>query len=103
MLCHRRIDLSERTDLTKSTDNKECIFCHYWFLNHELKFQNSDSNGCHDLTMLCLSLSDIAINTIKGVDYPCIIHCIKKSEPTHLLKKSLLDCMFLSCHGRVPK
>ena len=31
-------------------------------------------NGCHDLTMLSVNLSDIAIITIRNVDYFCIIH-----------------------------
>ena len=30
---------------------------------------NSDCSGCHDLTILCLNLSNIAIITAKGVDY----------------------------------
>ena len=33
------------------------------FFNHGFKFQDSVCNGCHDLTMLCLNLSDIAIIT----------------------------------------
>ena len=48
-------------------------------------------NGCNDLTMLCLSCSDIAIITVKGVDYCCIIHDISKSEAIHLLQNSVLD------------
>ena len=48
-----------------------------FFFNHRFKFQNSVCNGCHDLTMLCFNISDIAV---KGVDYRCIIHDISKSE-----------------------
>ena len=43
--------------------------CHYWYFNHGFKFQNFICNGCHDLTMLCLNLSDIAIITVKNIDY----------------------------------
>ena len=60
-------------------------------LNHGFKFQNSICNGCHDLTMLCFNISDIAIITIKRVDYCCIIHAIGKSEAIHLLENSVLD------------
>ena len=41
--------------------------------------------------MLCLNISDIAIITIKHVDYCCIIHYISKFEAIHLLKNSVLD------------
>ena len=57
---------------------------HHWHLNHGLKFENSLYHGCYDLTMLCLSLSDNAIFTVKGVDYRSIIHDISKSEAIHI-------------------
>ena len=47
-------------------------------------------NGCHEL--LIVNVSDIAIITVKDVDYRCNIHDISKSEPINLLKKpSVLD------------
>ena len=51
---------------TKSNNSKEYIICHYWVFNHGFEFQDSICNGCHDLTMLCLDISDIAIITVKG-------------------------------------
>ena len=41
--------------------------------------------------MLRLIINDIAIITVKGVDYHCIIHDISKSEAIHLLENSMLD------------
>ena len=41
--------------------------------------------------MLCLNLSEIAIITVKGIDYFCIIHDISKSEAIHLPEHSVLD------------
>ena len=41
--------------------------------------------------MLCLNISDIAIITVKGADYGCIIHNISKSEAIRLLENSVLD------------
>ena len=55
------------------------------------KFQDYVRNGCHDLIMLCLNISNIAIVTVKGVDYHCIIHDISKSEAIRLLENSVLD------------
>ena len=65
--------------------------CHNSFFNHGFKFQDSVCNGCHDFTMLSVNVNDVAIITIKNVDYRCIIHNIDKSEANDLLKKSLLD------------
>ena len=42
------------------------------FCNHGFKFQHFICNGCHDLKMLSVSVSDIAIITVKDVDYRCI-------------------------------
>ena len=50
-----------------------------------VKFEDSVCNGCHDLTILCFNISDIAIITIKNVDFHCIIHGINKSEAINLL------------------
>ena len=69
MLYYDRIDLSEGIEVAISNNIKECMFCHYWFFNHGSKFQDSIWNGCHDLTMLCLNISDIAIITVKNVYY----------------------------------
>ena len=65
MLYYDRIDTSEGIDLVKSNNSKECMICHYWFLNHGFEFQDSVCNVCHDLTMLSVNISDIAIITIK--------------------------------------
>ena len=47
--------------------------------NHGFKFQNSVCDACHDLTMLCLNIGNIAIITVKCIDYCYIIHDISKS------------------------
>ena len=82
MLYYDRIDINEETDTTKS---------YLGFFNHGFEFQNSVCNGCHDLTILRLNISDIAVITVKGVDYLSIIHEIYKSEATHLLENSVFE------------
>ena len=91
MLYYERIDISKGIVLAKGNNSKECMICHYWFFNHGFKFQDSVCNGCHDLTMLNAHISDIAIITIKNVDYRCNIHNISKSEAINLLENSLLE------------
>ena len=63
------INISKGTDPTKINRSKQCMICHYSLFNHGFKFQDSVCNGCHNLTILCLNISDIAIITVKNVDY----------------------------------
>ena len=62
---YNRIDISERIDVDKSNNSKECIACHYWFINHAFKFQISICNGCHNLTMLCLNFTILLSSMLK--------------------------------------
>ena len=72
------------------------MICHYCFFNHGFEFQDYVCNGCHDLKILCLNISDITIITVKNVDYRCIIHNISKPEAINLLKNSVLeDCGYI--------
>ena len=45
------------------------MICHYWFFNHGFKFEDSVFDGCHNLTMISVNISDITIITVKNVDY----------------------------------
>ena len=80
MLYYDRIGISKGIDLAKSEKNKECVICHYRFFNHVFNFQNYVCNGCHDLTILSVNLSNIAIITAENVDYRYIIHNISNCE-----------------------
>ena len=55
-----------------------------------VKFQHFICNGCHDLTILCPSLSNVAIITGKGIDF-CFILDITKSKAFYLLEDSVLE------------
>ena len=69
-----RIDVSEEIDVDRTSASKECVICHYWyFLNKGFKFQPNICNRCHDLLMMSMNFSGIAILNIKGSDYCCII------------------------------
>ena len=89
MLYFDRIDVSERIDISKTSASKECDICHYWFfLNYSFKFQPNVCNRCHDLLMMSVNLSDIAILSIKGSDCRCIISLISKNEAINLLQNA---------------
>ena len=75
MLCHDRIDISERIGLNKTSESKECNICCYWyFLNEGFKSQSYACKGFHDLLMISINLDHISILNIKSVDYRCNIN-----------------------------
>ena len=87
MLYYGRIDVSEGIDVNKTSASKECDICQYWyFLNYSFKFQPNVCSRCHDLLMMSVNLSDIAILNIKGSDYCCIINGIGKNEAINLMQ-----------------
>ena len=86
MLCNIRIDVSEGIDINKTSASKECDVSHYWhFLDKGFKFQPNVWNGCHDVFIMSMKLSDIAILNISSADYHYIITGIKKSEVINLM------------------
>ena len=89
MLYYDRIDVSEEIDVNKTCASKDCDVCHYWyFLNFSSKFQPNVCNRCHDLLLMSVNLSNIAILNIKSSDYCCIISLISKNEATNLLQNA---------------
>ena len=66
------------------------MICHYQYFNHGFNFQKSVCNGCYDLIMLSVNISDIAVNTVKSADYHCIIYNISKSEAIYIFENYLL-------------
>ena len=62
MLYYDRIDVSDRIDVNKTSESKEGDICHYWyFVGKGSNFQPNACNGCHDLLMMSMNLSYIAI------------------------------------------
>ena len=79
MLYYDRIDVSKGTDVNKITASEKCNICHYWyFLNYCFKFQPIVCNRCHNLLLICINLSNIAILNIRSSDYHCITSLISK-------------------------
>ena len=88
MFYYDRVDVSEGIDINKTHESKkECNVSHYWcFLSKGFKFQPNVCNECHDLLMISMNLSDIAILNIKSAHYCCIISGINKSEAMNLMQ-----------------
>ena len=52
--------------------SKEWDICHNWyFSNYSFKFLPNVCSIYHDLLMMSMNLSDIAILNIKGSNYDC--------------------------------
>ena len=62
MLIYKRVDVSEGIDFDKTDKSKECTICHYWvFKGKNFNFENLVRNGCHDISIRCYELENIAI------------------------------------------
>ena len=85
MLYFDRLDVSEGTDVNKTSASKQCdIFQYRRFLKFRFKFQPR----CHDLLMMPMNLSDITILNIKAFDYRCVISLIRKNEAINLIQSA---------------
>ena len=89
MLHFDRIDVSEGIDVNKTSKSRECDVCQYWhFLNKGFKIQSNVCNRCHDLLMMSMKLSEVAILNIKSAGYCCIINGISKDETINLMQNA---------------
>ena len=89
MLYNDRTDVSEGISINKTNASKEYNVCHYWyFLNYSFKFQPNVCNRCHDLLMMSINLSEIAILNIKCFEYHCIVSLISNNEAINLLQNA---------------
>ena len=85
------INTSEGIDVNKTSASKKCDLCHYWyFLNYSFKFQPNVCNRSHDLLMMSVTLSDIAILNIKGSDFLCITNLISKKRSYTFIRKMVI-------------
>ena len=62
MLFYDRIDVSKGINVSKTNESKECNIFHWWFfLDKVFKFQPDVCNGCHDVSMMSMNLTDIVM------------------------------------------
>ena len=76
--------------LLRVTAAKNAYFSLFFFFNRGFEFEDFICNGCHDLSTLSVNISDIAMITVKNIDYRYIIHNISKSEAIILSENSVL-------------
>ena len=83
------MDISEGIHVIKTSASEECdTFQYLYFLSYSFKLQPNVCNRCHDLLMMSINLSDIAILNIKDSDYCVIISLISKTEVINLMQNA---------------
>ena len=74
MLQNKKMDVLEAINVNKTNTSKECLLCHYWYFKDVgFKFEQHVCNKCHDILMTVYELKNIAILSVRGVDFRCIL------------------------------
>ena len=95
MFYYDRIYISEVTDSNEASASKECDIYHYWyFFDKGFQFQTDICNWCHDVLMMSMNFSNIAILNINSADHRCIINRISKSKTVKLLRNTLAEKIY---------
>ena len=91
MLEYDRIDISEGTDVNKTSLLKECDICHYWYFKDiGFKYEPYLCNGCHDLMQKAMSFNNVAIVYVKGSAYRINFWNMTKNDATNIMNGSNL-------------
>ena len=86
------IDISEGTDINKTSASKECDICHYlYFLDRNFNYEPYLCNGCHDLMQKIMNFNDVTIVSIKGNDYRIHFWYMSKDEAVSMMNNSSLN------------
>ena len=89
MLEYDRIDLSEDIDVNKTSNSRECSFCHYYyFLDINFNYQKYLCDGCHDMSMKVNSMQNLAIVYSDNNVYRINFTFMDLNEATYLLNNS---------------
>ena len=87
MLLFQKIDVSKGIDVNKTN---ECELYYFWFFKDVgFKFEEHVCNKCHDFLTMAYSVENIAILTVKGVTFRCILMGVSKNEGLKRLNNSV--------------
>ena len=87
MLYFYRIAFLKELILIKQLHQNSVIFVTICIFKTKFEFQPYECNKCHDLLLMSMSLSNVAILRIKTINYCCIITGSSKFEAMKLLLK----------------
>ena len=85
-----RIDLAEGIDVNKTSNSRECSFCHYYyfFLDMNFNYHKYLCDGCHDMSMKANSMQNLAIFYSDSNAYRINFTFIDLNEATYFLNNS---------------
>ena len=88
----RKTDVSEGIDIYKTSLSKECELCHYWYFKDvDFRFEEHVCNKCHDVLITAYELKTIAILSVGGATFRCILWGINRNEDLRRLNNSVLE------------
>ena len=91
MLEYDRIDLSECTDVNKTSNSREYSFCHYYyFLDINFNYQKYLCDGCHHMSMKANSIQDLAIVYLKKNAYRIHFWNVSRDDAINIMHNSNL-------------
>ena len=92
MLEYDRIDLSEGIDVNKTSNSRECSFCHYYyyyyFLGINFNYQKYLCDGCQDMSMKANSMQNLAVAYFKGNAYRIHFWNMSKGDAKNIMHNS---------------
>ena len=96
MLEYDRINISEETDVNKTSKSKKCNICHYWYFRDcGFKYEPALCNGCHDLMQKAIHFNDVAIGYVKVNAYRIHFWYMSKDDSISIMNNSnLIDNFF---------
>ena len=90
MLEYDRTDLSKGIDVNKTSNSRECSFCHYYFLDINFKYQKYLCDGYHDMSMKANIMQNLAIVYFKGNAYRIHFWNMTKLDAINIMHNSNL-------------
>ena len=92
MLGCDRVCVSEGIDINKTNASKKFDICHYWYFKDiGFKYKPNLCNGCHDLMQKAMNFNDVAIFSVKGIEYRILFWYMSKDDAINIMKNSNLN------------
>ena len=91
ILQYKKKNVSEGIDVNKINASKKCMLCHYWcFKEVGFKLEPHVCNKYQGVWMTACDLTHIAILSVGGAGFRCILWGISKNEAVNRLNNSVL-------------
>ena len=92
MLAYEKIDISEGIDVNKLKNSKECRMCYLWyFTDRNFSYGTYLCNGCYDMSMKAVSITNLAIIYSEGNAYRVNFAFMSINNVTKIMDSSNLN------------